>query len=217
MKKLLIAFLIFGWNFSYSQCALPFWNDVQQFKRQDSISFPRANQILFIGSSSFTRWTDVQTYFPTKKILNRAFGGSTLENQIAYRYDVTFPYNPKQIVLYCGENDFAASDTVTVDLVVQRFKTFYNYLRQKYPVVPFVYVSMKPSPSRAHLMIKFDSANNTIKRFLSTQKNNVFVDVYHAMLKPDGTPMEDIFVEDRLHMNAKGYAIWQKLLRPVLK
>lgn len=217
MKKLLIVFFIFSCKFSFSQCTLPFWNDVQQFKKQDSAHFPQQNQILFIGSSSFTFWKDVNDYFPGKKILNRAFGGSTLENQIAYRYDVTFPYNPKQIVLYCGENDFASSDTVTVDLVVHRFTTFYALLRARYPKLPFVYVSMKPSPSRAHLMNKFDSANNTIKRFLSTQKNSVFVDVYHAMLKPDGMPMEDIFVEDRLHMNAKGYAIWQKLLRLVLK
>jgi lysophospholipase L1-like esterase len=37
------------------------------------------------------------------------------------------------------------------------------------------------------------------------------------MLKPDGTPMDDIFREDRLHMTAKGYAIWQKIMEPYLK
>ena len=30
------------------------------------------------------------------------------------------------------------------------------------------------------------------------------------MLKPDGTPMTEIFLEDNLHMNAKGYSIWKK-------
>ena len=29
-------------------------------------------------------------------------------------------------------------------------------------------------------------------------------------------PMEDIFLNDRLHMNAKGYAIWQKIIEPYL-
>ena len=29
--------------------------------------------------------------------------------------------------------------------------------------------------------------------------------------------MTDIFLEDKLHMNTKGYAIWKKLLLPVLK
>jgi lysophospholipase L1-like esterase len=36
------------------------------------------------------------------------------------------------------------------------------------------------------------------------------------MLKADGTPMTDIFLEDNLHMNAKGYAIWQKIIEPYL-
>jgi lysophospholipase L1-like esterase len=40
--------------------------------------------------------------------------------------------------------------------------------------------------------------------------------VWDAMLNSDGKPMEDIFLQDKLHMNAKGYAIWQKLIEPYL-
>jgi lysophospholipase L1-like esterase len=36
------------------------------------------------------------------------------------------------------------------------------------------------------------------------------------MLNVEGKPMENLFVEDKLHMNEKGYAIWQKLIAPVL-
>jgi lysophospholipase L1-like esterase len=75
---------------------------------------------------------------------------------------------------------------------------------------------MKPSPSRQHLMPKFDEANELIKDYLGKKKRAVFVDVYHEMLNQDGTPMKDIFLEDSLHMNAKGYAIWQKLIEPYL-
>src|ERR1700749_4605998 len=42
-----------------------FWDDIQSFKRQDSSHFPGTNKILFVGSSSFTKWTDVQDYFPS--------------------------------------------------------------------------------------------------------------------------------------------------------
>ncbi|HEV8273318.1 MAG TPA: G-D-S-L family lipolytic protein, partial [Chitinophagaceae bacterium] len=82
----------------------PFWNDIQNFKKQDSVSFPPKNAILLIGSSSFTKWTDVQDYFPGYTIINRGFGGSTLLDQIRYVNDIVFPYDPKQIVIYCGEN-----------------------------------------------------------------------------------------------------------------
>jgi lysophospholipase L1-like esterase len=36
------------------------------------------------------------------------------------------------------------------------------------------------------------------------------------MLEADGTPIKGIFVEDNLHMNADGYAIWQKIIEPYL-
>ena len=109
----------------------PFWKDIQNFKKQDSIHFPPKNAILFIGSSSFTKWTDVQDYFPGYTIINRGFGGSTLLDQIRYANDIIFPYEPKQIVIYCGENDLASSDTVTAEMVVDRFKQLYKMIRKK--------------------------------------------------------------------------------------
>jgi lysophospholipase L1-like esterase len=199
-----------------AQGNIPFWKEVQALKQKDSLAFPAPGQTLFIGSSSFTMWKDAQDYFPKHKILNRAFGGSTLLDMIRFRYDVVFPYQPKQIVLYCGENDFASSDTVTVTMVLERFKTFYNLIRAKYPAVPFLYVSMKPSPSRAHLMAKYKEANQLIADFLKKEKKSAYADVFSKMLKADGSPMDDIFLQDRLHMTAKGYAIWRKVLEPLL-
>jgi lysophospholipase L1-like esterase len=199
-----------------AQGNLPYWNEVQQFKKQDSIKFPSANQILFIGSSSFTNWKDVQQYFPSYPILNRAFGGSSLTDLIRYRYDVMYAYQPKQIVMYCGENDFAANDTVTVEIVMQRFKTFFQLMRAKYKTVPFAYVSMKPSPSRAQLMPKYIDANRQIKQYLSNKANTAFIDVFHSMLLKDGTPMKNIFLSDSLHMNSKGYAIWKRKIAAYL-
>ena len=89
----------------------PFYNDIRAFKKQDSIQPPPRHAILFVGSSSFTRWTDVQDYFPKHRIINRGFGGSTLQDVIRYAGDIITAYHPKQVVIYCGENDLAASDT----------------------------------------------------------------------------------------------------------
>mgnify|MGYP000873734061 CR=1 FL=1 len=195
----------------------PFYNDIQRFKKVDSAQFPRKGQILFIGSSSFTRWNDVQDYFPEHSIINRGFGGSSLPDLIRYANDIIFGYAPKQIVIYCGENDLAASDTVSAAAVVQRFITLFTMIREKYPRIPVAYISMKPSPSRVHLMHKMDAGNWAIKAYLQEQKKTVFVDTYHLMLDANGEPRKELFVEDRLHMNNDGYAIWQKALAPILK
>lgn len=193
-----------------------YWNDIQAFKKQDSASFPGRGKILFVGSSSFTNWKDVQSYFPGYPLINRGFGGSTLMDVIRYERDVIFPYQPKQIVIYCGENDFAASDTVTAEMVFSRFKQLFNDIRKELPKVPVAYISMKPSPSRIHLMPKVLEANLSIKNFLKQKRKTDFIDVYYKMLTGDGKPMPEIFLGDSLHMNAKGYAIWQKLIEPIL-
>ena len=52
------------------------------------------------------------------------------------------------------------------------------------------------------------------KDFLKKKKHSAFIDVYSKMLNSDGKPMDDIFLDDKLHMNNKGYAIWQKEIQP---
>ena len=215
-RKIIVAilFLLSVKNVTAQQPS--FWDEIQNFKKQDSIHFPAKNQILFVGSSSFTKWTDVQDYFPNYKIINRGFGGSSLPDVIRYAGDIIFPYHSKQIAIYCGENDLAASDTVTSQTVFNRFKQLFKLIRSKMPNVPVVFISIKPSPSRQHLMPKMLAANSLIKKYLRENKRTAFVDVYHKMLNAYGNPKDEIFKEDKLHMNAKGYAIWQKAIQPYL-
>ena len=210
---LLILFSFFG-NLKAQQPR--YFKDIQKFKKQDSIAMPPKNAILFIGSSSFTKWTDVQAYFPGYTIINRAFGGSTLPEVIGYADDIIFPYKPKQVVIYCGENDLASSDTVTPTIVLNRFKQLFGIIRNKLGNINITYVSIKPSPSRKKILARDELANDMIRKFLKTKSNTGFVDVYHPMIDKDRVINGAIFTSDSLHMNAKGYVIWQKLIQPYL-
>jgi lysophospholipase L1-like esterase len=195
---------------------VPYQNDIQAFKRADSISAPPSHAIVFVGSSSFTKWTDVAEYFPGYTIINRGFGGSTLPDVIRFAPETILKYHPKQVLIYCGDNDLASSETVTPLMVLSRFKTLFYIIRKKEPKANIAYVSIKPSPSRAHLMPKMESANAMIKAFLDKQKNSAFINIYDVMLGPDHKPRGDIFIEDNLHMNEKGYALWQEIIKPYL-
>lgn len=194
----------------------PFLNEINAFRKQDSISTPPKNAILFVGSSSFRMWHDVQNYFPGYTIINRGFGGSSLPDVIRYADDIILPYQPRQVVVYCGENDIAADDTLSAAVVTERFKTLFNIIRNKYRKVPIVFVSIKPSPSRWTMQDRMVETNRLVREFLATKKKTSYVDVYTPMLKPDGKPMEDLFLKDNLHMTPKGYVIWQKAIEPIL-
>ena len=195
----------------------PFQPEIDAFAKADKINMPDEGKILFAGSSSFRLWKDVNDYFPGKNILNRGFGGSTLLDLIQFSKETIIQYKPKQIFIYCGENDIASSDTVQPKHVLDRFKTLYKIIRTQLPSnTPIVYLSLKPSILRWSMHERMDASNNLIKSFISTQKNIQFLDVYHSMLGDDGTPLKNIYISDNLHMNANGYKIWQKLMAPLL-
>ncbi|MEX2235601.1 MAG: GDSL-type esterase/lipase family protein [Cyclobacteriaceae bacterium] len=194
----------------------PFWNEIKSFQTEDSLHSPPQNAIVFVGSSSFKMWKDVGKAFPDHEVINRGFGGSSLPHVIEYADEIIVPYKPKQVVVYCGENDFM-SDTVTSEIVVDRFKHLYNLLRKDLPRSEILFVSMKPSPSRQHLMSKIAVANGAIKDFLSKERDATFINIWNPMLDKNGAPRKELFLKDMLHMNEKGYAIWQKAIEPHLK
>lgn len=214
--KLFILITIIFSNVRTNAQPYPFGEQIARFRQQDSISFPEKGQILFVGSSTFTLWHDVAAYFPDYPIINRGFGGSALPDLIYYANDVIFPYQPKQIVIYCGENDFAREESLSAEVVAGRFEQLFAEIRAHLPETHVAFVSMKPCPSRAHLMEKFELANKLIQSFLAEKKNTTYIDVYHAMLNEDGTPKQKIFKEDNLHMNEKGYQLWQPIIKPHL-
>lgn len=221
MKKFIhfLAFL-FCTQLSFAQVTTKpnqFQPEIDAFAQADKIKMPDAGRIVFAGSSSFRLWHDVNDYFPGSNILNRGFGGSTLLDLIQFSNETIVKYKPKQIFIYCGENDIAESDTVQPQHVLERFKTLYKIIRTQLPAnTPIVYLSLKPSIARWSMHERMDGANTLIKNFISTQKNIQFLDVYSKMLDKDGTPLKDIFIADKLHMNANGYKIWQKLITPLL-
>lgn len=210
---LVFLFLVFAVK---AQENSTFYNEILKFKKQDSLEFPPKNAVLFIGSSTFTKWKDAQAYFPKHVIVNRGFGGSSLPNVINYIGEVVYPYHPKQVVIYCGENDLMNAGT-TPQMVVDRTKKLIDLIRAKYPRVFIAYISIKPSPSRAKYIPQMKEANALIKVLISQTKRAKYINTADAMYDVDGQIMTDIFLKDNLHMNAKGYAIWRDIMEPYLK
>ena len=214
MKKIILLLLCISY-LSINAQEKPFWSEINAFVKQDSINKPKDGIILFVGSSSFRLWTDLKKDFNNETIVNRAFGGSKLIDIIRYKDQNLLNYHPSKIVLYCGENDVASSDKVDGKEVFKRFKTVYNLIRKQYPNVPFVYVSIKPSISRWSMKDRMIDANQRISSFLNHKKKTTFINIWGAMLE-NGEPKKDIFREDKLHMNKKGYAIWTEKMQEVI-
>jgi len=215
MKKILLILLLsFCVKLTYSQSAPPFWNEIQRFKKMDSLHAPAKGGILFIGSSSFTKWTELETVYKAYGAINRGFGGSTLADANSYIKELVFPYQARQIVIYSGENDIASGASALETL--NRFATLLANIRSNQADVPVLYISMKQSPSRAKYASAVIHANALIKEYLTHYKNTDFVDVDFKMHNKDGSLRPELFLADMLHMKPAGYQIWIKELTPHL-
>lgn len=220
MQRLLFL-IIFTFVFAFVVSAQTYdrakiWDaEINSLTEIDQKQTPPANAVLFVGSSSMRLWKNLRTSFPNLNVINRGFGGSRLEDVNFYFDRIVAPYNPKTIVLYAGEND--VNDGIAPEKVLADFQKFSSLVRAKFPKVKLLYVSLKPSPSRWKLAVNFRKTNELIKAEIAKDKRAKFVDVWSAMLNEKGEPKQEIFVEDKLHMNEKGYAIWRDILVKELK
>lgn len=193
----------------------PFWNEVQQFKKNDSIAMPPKNGIVFVGSSSLRMWKELEDTYKSYKAINRGFGGSDLKQANDYIQELVLDYKPRQVVIYSGENDIAAG--VSADDTYERFVTFFTNIRKKLPKANITFISIKLSPSRAKFSDVVLATNASIKAFIEKQKNAGFIDITSKMLDADGNNRPELFQPDMLHMKPPGYAIWTKEITPYLK
>lgn len=197
-----------------AQVKPPFWDDVQTIKKYDQLFKPPVHPVLFVGSSSIRKWDNLTQVFAKYNALNRGIGGAVINDITFYLNDVVFPYQPRQIILYVGENDIV-NDKVTADSVLNRTIVLYKTIRAKLPLTPIAYISIKPSPSRDKFRDKAVASNELIKKFLSGEPNTSFIDIFPKMLK-DGQSRRELFVNDMLHMNPAGYEIWKRAVKPYL-
>ena len=161
-------------------------------------------------------WTDLETDFPDKNVLNRGFGGSTMRDLLYFADQVIIPYNPKTIFIYEGDNDLGFANG-TPQQVLASADSLLTIIRAKLPKsVKIYFISPKPSIARWHLKEQYIDLNKKFKTWTKSKKNVYFIDVWPAMLNADGSIKKELFIEDGLHMNRKGYDIWRDIIRKYL-
>jgi len=169
--------------------------------------------IIFTGSSSVRLWRDAGLLSKGSPIINTAFGGSTAYGLNLYLEDLVLRYEPKQVFIYEGDNDIAAGrDTRTI---LEHLDTIFTRIWEQNPETEIVYIAAKPSPLRWEMHKEYEALNKAMERRAKKEDRLVFADVYSPMLQK-GKVRENLFVEDRLHMNRSGYAIWAEVIRPLV-
>jgi lysophospholipase L1-like esterase len=190
--------------------------EIRAFEDEDRRSPPPAGAVLFVGSSSIRLWTTLRADFPGQSVLNRGFGGSQIREVTAFVPRIVLPYEPRLIVFYCGSNDIASGARTAVE-VLDDYRAFVRAVHGSLPETRILFVSIAPNPARWHLRQAFRKANALIEAYTGTDPRLGYIDVWTQMIGVNGRPRPDLFVDDRLHMNEKGYAIWERVIGEKLK
>jgi lysophospholipase L1-like esterase len=189
--------------------------NIQKFEAEDKANPPAKGGIVFIGASSFARWTNLAESFPDLRVVNRGFGGSEMSEAVKYAPRIVVPHAPRIVVLYEGENDLNRG--LTPDAIASDFGTFSKLIHTSLPGTRIVVVGLKPSLLRWKLREGMHQTNTMIRTRCAADRQCTYVDPWPSMIGADGTPKPDFFVEDGLHMTPDGYKAWTQMLRPHLK
>jgi len=190
-------------------------NEIILYEKEDSLKGIIEGKVLFLGSSSFRKWYSLEKDMFPIPVINRGFGGSTLPEAVYYFNRIVLPYKPCSIVLYEGDNDVTAN-FLTHEVVLSAFKLFTRMTEKYIPDTHIYFVSIKPSPSREKYLDKMLITNVIIEEYCNSKRNLHYIDITNEMFDNMGEIRRDIFLRDELHMNAKGYDIWKKIIKNAL-
>jgi lysophospholipase L1-like esterase len=215
MKLRLIIFCIAISSTCVAQDPLRFKDEITAIKQKNTQVSTR-NPIVFTGSSSVRMWNDIESRFSAYNILNTGFGGSQMSEMFYYAEELIVDYKPKQIFIYEGDNDLGEGKSP--DQILQDADKVVKYLRGRLPKrIQIAFITPKPSIRRWDLKQRYENYIRLLKQWTAKQKNVICIDVWSPMIDTNGELKRDLFVEDGLHMNAKGYDLWTQAISPYLK
>ncbi len=209
--RYLVFLLLFSATMLFGQDPLRFEDEVSAIqKKYDTLWDPSARTIVFTGSSSIRIWNALPELFPGHHVVNTGFGGSQASDLIAYTDSLILKYHPWKVFIYEGDNDLWAGKRP--GQVMRDTEEIIRAIKANYPEARIVLISAKPSISRWKLKGKYLRLNRNFQRISRRDSAVDYANIWDTMLL-EGKVRADIFLEDGLHMNNKGYELWYPVIK----
>ncbi|MYD71318.1 MAG: G-D-S-L family lipolytic protein [Acidobacteria bacterium] len=188
---------------------------IQAFEAEDRAMMPPEGAIVVTGSSSIRRWhPSLKQDLAPLTVIPRGFGGSTMQDLEYFLDRIVLKYKPRAVVIYEGDNDTAYG--VAPEEIVGRLESIVDRIHAEVPEARVYVMSVKPSLARVDVWDKAQEANALSQRFADSHDLVSYIDVANPFLQSNGQVMDDIFIDDGLHLNEKGTEIWASTIKAAL-
>ena len=191
-------------------------NDIKQFEQLDkSESYPPGS-IMFAGSSSIRLWADLKSDMAPFPVIQRGYGGAKLSDFAVYADRIFDPHECKAIVIFIANDITGSENDKTPEEVLALYKSVIKTIRKNHKETPVFWIAITPTSSRWKAWPEIQKANDLIRDYCNSNKNLYFIKTDYAFLGPDGRPMDELFRDDLLHLNNKGYQVWNQIIKKEL-
>ncbi|MGA3014435.1 MAG: GDSL-type esterase/lipase family protein [Bacteroidales bacterium] len=188
-----------------------FESEINDFLRHDSISIPPSGEFLFTGSSTIRKWENLAADFKEISVIQRGFGGSTMNALNYYINNIVLPYKPSTIIVYEGDNDLVEGLSPTEFVCL--CDTFIKEVHREFPKTMIYFMSIKPSFARIQYLSTQNETNKLLQQLTKKRRKTGFIDIRQLMYNNDGKLRKDFFESDSLHVNAECYRVWADYMK----
>jgi hypothetical protein len=188
-------------------------SDIAKFEQLDVTKSYPSDAILFAGSSSIRLWSTIGKDMMPYNVIQRGYGGAKLSDFTVYADRIIYPHPCKAIVIFIA-NDISGDENDKSPLEVsQLFRKTLYIIRRKFTDTPVFWISVTPTPSRWAVWPEIKEANGMINEICESHRNTYFIDTEKYFLNSSGLPRSELFIDDKLHLNANGYSIWAGIIK----
>ncbi len=189
---------------------------IQAFEAADQENMSPPGAIVVTGSSSIARWNDAMPAdLAPLTVIPRGFGGSAMADVLHFVDRVVIAYSPRAVVIYEGDND-TGRFRVPPATIASELEQIIAAIHAELPETRVYVMSVKPSLARVAFWDKAREANALYREVAGADDRVHYIDVATPFLQADGTVMDDIFIDDGLHLNEKGTRIWASTIKAAL-
>lgn len=176
--------------------------------------------LVMIGDSITHSWSKYPDCFRGSNLLNLGFPGDRTQN-VLWRIEngALDGISPKLVTLMIGTNNMhdtkKAYPADKPEDIVSGIKTIVTAVRTRLPnskMVIFSVFPRKPGPENDRV-----TAVNAMLPKLADGKYLSHLNLTHLLSNESGQLNKTLYNKDLLHLNAQGYFVWAKALKPVLE
>jgi hypothetical protein len=200
-----------------SEDPLVWARDIDALEAKTKGSYGSGEAIIFVGSSSIRFWQTLAQDMEPMAVIQHGFGGAKLNDVVYYSDRLVNAYRPRAVVLFAGTNDINLKNAKSPYTLLASYQAFITKIRADQPQLPVFYLGITPSMLRWKVWSVAEETNRLIKDWSAGDDKLYFIDTSAALLGEDGTPYEENYRWDGLHLSSQGYQIWADIIRERLQ